>query len=35
MVAAVIIIFDSVRRWTRGRRSPATSGEAEAVSSAA
>jgi carbon starvation protein len=35
MAAAVIIIFDSLRRWTRGRRSPAVSGEAEAASSAA
>jgi carbon starvation protein len=34
MTAAVIIIFDSVRRWTRGRRAPVETAEPSIVPSA-
>jgi carbon starvation protein len=34
MTAAVIIIFDSVRRWTRGRRAPVETAEPSVVPSA-
>jgi hypothetical protein len=35
MTASIIILVDSVRRWTRGRRDPAAEGQPDAAVSAA